>query len=80
MKPLVTSFALKPGLPVSRVVHMLIRRALGNELSITYVTFESWSPVVKCIHVLNGGLLAAKLAIARFAFVVVVHIELAIQC
>ena len=35
-------------------------------------------PVVKCIHVLDGGMLAAKLPVARFAFVVVVHVGLCI--
>jgi hypothetical protein len=37
-------------------------------------------PVVKCIHVLDGGMLAAKLPVARFAFVVVVHVGLSASC
>jgi len=66
--------------PVSRVVHVLICGALSKELSIACVTFESWTPVVKRIHVLDGGLLAAKLAVARLAFVVIVHVELFVEC
>jgi hypothetical protein len=76
----VTDLALELRLPVSRVVHVLFRRASGEELSIACVTSESWTPVVKCIHVLDGGLLAAKLPVARFAFVVVVHVGLSASC
>ena len=40
-KSLVTSLTPELGLPVSFVVHMLIRGTLGKELSIACVTFES---------------------------------------
>jgi hypothetical protein len=74
MKPLVARLALELRLPVSRVVHVLFCRTLSEELSIACVTSKSWTPVVKRIHMLNGGLVAAKLAVARLAFVVLVHI------
>jgi hypothetical protein len=76
----VTDLALELWLPVSRVIHVLLYRALSEELSIACVTSESWTPVVKRIHVLDGGLLTAKLPVARLAFVVVVHVGLFVSC
>jgi hypothetical protein len=79
-EPSATGLALILNLPVFRVVHVLFCRALGKELSIACVTFESRTPVVKRIHVLDSGLLAAKLADARLAFVVVVHVRMFVNC
>jgi hypothetical protein len=80
MEPSATGLALVWKLPVSRVVHVLFCRVLGKELSIACVTFETRTPVVKCIHVLDSGSLAAKLAVARLAFVVVVHVRMFVNC
>ena len=74
MEPSATGLALVWKLPVSRVVHVLFCRVLGKELSIACVTFESRTPV------LDSGSLAAKLAVARLAFVVVVHVRMFVNC
>jgi len=76
MESLVTGLALERRLPVSRVIHMLICRALGKEFSIACVAFVSWAPVVECVHVLDGSLLATKLALACLTLIVIVHVEL----
>jgi hypothetical protein len=45
------------------------------KLLIAGIAFELRLPVSFIIHVLDGSLLATKLAIARFAFIVIVHGE-----
>jgi hypothetical protein len=64
---------------MSSIVHVLIGRTLGKELSLACVAFVTWTPMVECIHMLYGSLLAAKLAITCLAFIVIVHIEVVLN-
>jgi hypothetical protein len=75
MELLVAGLAFELSLLVPLIVHVLIRRALSKEFSIACVAFVSWVSVVKCIHVLFSSLCTVKLAIARLAFIVIVHVE-----
>lgn len=75
MEFLIAHLVFELRFPIPFVVHVLIHRALSKEVSIACVAFVSWGPVVKRVHMLYGSLLVTKVAIARLAFIVIVHIE-----